>query len=184
MIEPTLIGYFARPTMKKADWPNSNRVEEIASASTCMSGCDWDWINEWRHNDLWVFDSPDLAMGVVPEDKRASCDLYAYRMFPIRYVEGRAEEFIIPPVEPIPLDASFEMLGFDIVSRYCGNCFECSPLSCNGLAEVVPTNRYCLLERLEDALCLAPTWEADGKTRPEPGPYYIVEIWRRRREKK
>ena len=74
--EPVFIGYFARPTTRRTNWPNSMTVEEICSASICMSGCEWDWINEWRHNGMWVYDSPETALDVVPFEHRSRCDLY------------------------------------------------------------------------------------------------------------
>ncbi len=86
----------------------------------------------------------------------------------------------------MPLDGSFINLGYDLVSREChtlvsptcGGQFGHSPLSCNHLAESVPTNRYCLLDTAEEAFALAPTLESSGC---EPGPYHIVEVWRQRR---
>ncbi len=187
---PTLLGYFAKPTWKRPDWLKAPQVEEICSVSECMSRGDWDWINEWRHNGMWVFDSPDLAWSVVPESLRAQCGLYAYRMFPFRYFLGQKVSSAIPEVNPMPLDGSFINLGYDLVSREChtlvsptcGGQFDHSPLSCNHLAESVPTNRYCLLDTVEEAFALAPTLEVPGQPpRGEPGPYHIVEVWRQRR---
>ena len=177
--EPKLIGYFARPTARRKDWPHAEVVEEICNASTCMSACDWDWINEWRHNEMWVFDSPELALEVVPVERRPGCDLYAYRLFPVRFVESRREPFAIPDVAPASLDATFERLGYDLVSRSQDNKFECSPISCNGLAADVPVNRHCLLDDAESAFALAETLEVAGQPmRGEPGPYFVVEVWR------
>ena len=177
---PRLIGYFARSTTPRKDWPHTEVVEEICNVSTHMSACDWDWINEWRHNGMWMFDSPDLALEVVPVERRTGCDLYAYRLFPVRFVESRREPFAIPDVAPVPLDATFERLGYDLVSRSQDNCFECSPLSCNDLASEVPVNRYCLLDDAEAASALAETLEVAGQPmRREPGPYFVVEVWRR-----
>lgn len=182
-IEPVLIGYFAKPTIKRVDWPKAESVEEICSVSNCMSGGDWDWINEWLHNEMWVFDSPELASKVVPDSKRPKCDLYAYRMFPGRYVMGKQQLFVIPALRAQPLDDSFEKLGYDLVSRETEADFGHSPLSCNGLADEVPTNRHCLLCSAEEAFALAPTMEIPGQPmRGEPGPYHIVEVWRKRRE--
>ena len=147
-----------------------------------MSGCDWDWINEWRHNEMWIFDSPKLARSVVPKPVLASCDLYAYKIFPVRYTAGTREVFSVPKVNPIPITADFQKLGYDLVSREANAEFGHSPLSCNHLAEEVPTNRYCLLETAEEAFALAPTLEVPGQPmRGEPGPYHIVEVWRQQR---
>lgn len=177
---PKLIGYFARPTTPKKDWPHAEVVEEICNVSTCMSACDWDWINEWLHNEMWMFDSPDLALKAVPVEQRAGCDLYAYQLFPVRFIESQRESYAIPDVSPAPLDTTFERLGYDLVSRSQDNCFEHSPLSCNDLAAEVSVNRHCLIDDVAAAFTLAETIEVPGQPmRGEPGPYYIVEVWRR-----
>jgi predicted negative regulator of RcsB-dependent stress response len=41
--------------------------------------------------------------------------------------------------------------GYDIVTFYVKAAPECSPLSCNGLANEIDTNEYCLLPSLENA---------------------------------
>ena len=180
--EPKFIGYFAMLAMKQPDWLKALQVEEICSASDCIGRTDWDWINEWRHNAAWVFDSPELAWSVVPQQLRESCDIYAFCLFPVRYELGSRASAAIPDVKPVPMDSSFTKLGYDLVSSTTGNCFEHSPLSCNGLAAEVPTNRYCLLDTAEEAFALAPTLEVPGQPmRGEPGPYHIVEVWRQRR---
>jgi len=179
--EPTLIGYFAKPTMKRTEWLNAPKVEEICCFAECQINPLFDWISEWRHNELWVFDSAELAWSVVPEQLRSDCQLFAYRMFPVRYRLGSSEEYQLPPVSPISLDSSFELLGFDLVPRSYDNAFECSPLWCNRLAEKVTANRFCLLDTAEQAFALAPTLEVPGQPlRGEPGPYHIVEVWRQR----
>lgn len=186
--EPVLVGYFAKPTMKRPDWLKAPQVEEICSASNCMSRADWDWINEWKHNACWLYDSSDLAREVLPSDKRDACDVYAYRLFPVRYFKGQRQSWSFPAVNAFPLSADFERLGVDLFSRSfeniaeCAPLFEHSPLSCNNLAAEVPTNRYCLLDSPEQAFAQVPTLEAPGKpARGEPGPYHIVEVWRKRR---
>lgn len=188
IVDPTLIGYFAKLTLKRPDWLKAPQVEEICSASNCMSRADWDWINEWKHNLVWLYDSPEQAQGVVPTEHRSACDLYAYRVFPVRYVKGSRKSFNFPDVQPESLNGSFESLGFDLFSRdfetvsECAPLFGCSPLSCNNLAAEVPTNRCCLLDTAEEAFALAPTLEVPGQPmRGEPGPYHIVEVWRQRR---
>lgn len=180
--EPKLIGYFARPNTKRIEWPKAEVVEEICNVSNCMSHGDWDWINEWRHNEMWVFDSPELALSVVPEEARSVCDVYGYRLYPVKFVKGTRQPFTITEVNPVRLDERFEKLGYDLVSRETESDFGHSPLSCNGLAAEVSTNRYCLLETAAEAFALAPTLEVPGQPlRGEPGPYHIVEVWRQRR---
>ena len=52
--------------------------------------------------------------------------------------------------------------------------FFCSPLSCNGMAEEYPVNRYCLVDDPDTALAMARDF-ATGNC--EPGPYCVVEVW-------
>lgn len=180
--DPTLIGYLAKPMMARPEGFNVQGVEEICSVATCIARGAIDWNSEFRQNEMWLFDSPELAWSAVPEAVRPQCGLYAYCLFPLRYYLGQRVPSTIPNVKPMPLDNSFIKLGYDLVSCEHGNQLDHSPLSCNGLGEEVPTNRYCLLERAEDAFAIAPTLEVPGQPlRGEPGPYHIVEVWRQRK---
>ncbi|NBR85553.1 MAG: hypothetical protein EB141_08315 [Verrucomicrobia bacterium] len=187
--EPTLIGYFAKLTLKRPDWLKATQVDEICSASTCMSRADWDWINDWKHNVIWLYDTPELALSVVPAEALPACDLYAYRLYPVRFIKGIRTPYSFPEVNTAPLSSHYERLGYDLFERAfesvseCAPFFGCSPLSCNNLAAEVPTNRYFLLDTAEEVFALAPTMEIPGKPpRGEPGLYHIVEVWRRRRD--
>jgi hypothetical protein len=174
---PILIGYFPKRTRKRPDWLEAAGVEEICSVSECVSEGPDDWIQRWLHNNLGVYNSPELAWRVVPEESRYEFDLYAYQMFPVKFVEGRQEPVDIPPLEIQALDGSFERLGYDIVSNSVGSGFECSPLSCNLMAKEVRVNSFCLVDECETAFQLAIKFEAGGC---EPGPYHVVEVWRQR----
>lgn len=58
--------------------------------------------------------------------------------------------------------------------------FGCSPLSCNGRAAEFNVNRYCLIDNLEKAIRAG---EHFGRTEPEPGPYYLYQVFRRPSER-
>ncbi len=143
-----------------------------------MSAAPDNWIDAWRHNDRWTFDTPELAWSVVSEDNREDFDLYAYRQFAVEFREGIPSPLELPKLDVIPLDEKFEKLGFDVVSSSTGNDFECSPLSCNGMASEVQTNQHCLLETLESAFEFARGCEGHGC---EPGPYYVIEVFRQKK---
>lgn len=125
-------------------------------------------------------------------DPRLCWHLYAFRMFPIRFANGGDEPLEIAeddfqPVEPLP--ESYVSLGLDVVSRHCENMFDCSPLNCNEHYDSVTVNRFCLLDHYETAAQLARHWST-GKFNTEgafvgpadPGPYFIVEVLRKRFE--
>ncbi len=135
---------------------------------------------------------PSPKASFSPTDPRFNWHLYAYRMFPIRFANGAEELLEIPeddfqPVEPLP--EGYDSLGLDLVNRHCENMFECSPLDCNGHYGTVTVNRYCLLDQFETAAQLARYWssgkyDAQGAYSgpAEPGPYFIIEVLRRRLE--
>ena len=93
----------------------------------------------------------------------------------MEFLEGAAHVLEIPTPEVTPLDEAFQGVGWDAVSRSTGQDFECSPLSCNHMVERFTVNAYCLVN-IHDAQTLAATAEREGC---EPGPYVVVNVWRR-----
>jgi len=172
-----LVGYFAKESAVPAGLAVPSHVAEICSVSHCINAAPPGWINRWLHNDLGFYNQPPEARAAW-QPQPAKLSLFAYRLLPHRFAQGRAEPFAAPqfPVEPLPQD--FVLLGFDAVSRSVSAFFECSPLSCNGLAAEVPVNRYCLVDTLAEAAALA---ERCSREEPEPGPYYVVEVLRQGR---
>ena len=96
-------------------------------------------------------------------------------MFPIEIDDTTEEPFEIPQLSVTPMSGAFTRLGYDVVSRSIGTSFECSPLSCNHMADHIPTNKYCLVEDFQSAVDAAKTFERE---QCEPGPYFIIEVWR------
>ncbi len=181
-MESVLLGYFPKQTMASPDWLGVPAVEEICSVSNCMSKGPDDWIKFWRHNDRWMFDTPELAWSVVDESDRERFDLYAYALFNVEFRNGIPSPIELPKLNAAPLvDSQFDALGFGVVSSSTGNDYECSPLSCNGLAATVDVNKHCLLDKIESGVSFAQKCESEGC---EPGPYYLMKVWRQKRDKK
>ena len=67
---------------------------------------------------------------------------------------------------PLPSPEYGSMLGFS-----------CSPLSCNAMSDEHAVNRFWLIDELERAIQVAKEF---GRTEPEPGPYYVYEVLRKR----
>lgn len=63
-------------------------------------------------------------------------------------------------------------------SRYAQSTLECSPLSCNGYADELGANRFCLFDTFEQALTAAQRFAAEDVA--EPGPYVVLEVWAER----
>ena len=173
---PVLIGYFPKRVVPRPDWLKAPGVLVIRSVSECMSSGPPDRIERWTHNEMWVYSTVAAARQTVPAGERASFEMQAYLILPVRWDDGVEEPLALPPLEAEPVPADFERVGFDVVSIMRGHSgFGCSPLSCNGMAAEIATNRHCLLDDLDVA-----TRTAEGFSRGdvEPGPYHVVEVLR------
>lgn len=168
-------GYFAKRVVPGSGWLNAPGVAEICSVSTCIASGPEGWIDRWLHNELGWFNSALDAMAVVPADERIVYRLFAYRIHPHLFRDGSAQPFALPPdVRAVAIPATFQSLGFDAVSKSLpGLGFECSPLSCNGMAAEMATNESCLFDSLDGAIAGAARFSIE---QPEPGDYYVVEV--------
>ncbi len=137
------------------------------------------WIHHWKHNnDTWLFDTPEAAWSVVPASGPERSRLYAYRLLPTLFHEsGEETEHPLPELTAVPVPDEFFRLGLDAVVRVVGKTegelnfpprFGCSPLCCNGMSEMYPENRYCLVDDLDTAIAMARDF-ATGNC--EPGQY-------------
>ena len=188
-IKPRTIGYLVKRTEGREDIP-FGAVEEVCSVSCCISTAP----AGQPLRGMGFHPSECVALSDAEHSTDRSCDLYAYRLLPVAFGEdgemrdldeeerdalAAAEE----NVEPIPPD--YICLGWDITNNSLGwknwPQFECSPLTCNGLAEQIATTRYGLIEELDRALTLTPEVI---KGPSEAGVYYVVQVWRKRRSNK
>jgi hypothetical protein len=173
-MEPKLVGYFPKQRTSVPDGYDLPGAEEIASVSECMASGPEGWVDLWKHNDAFLYNSPEQAWAVVPIDDVANYHMHAYKFASRVYGRDHAEPIEIQ-VTPIEIPQSFVRLGYDVVSRDYSATFECSPLSCNAMAREVPVNEFCLFEDLASAVQFA---ERCAVEQPEPGSYLVVEVWR------
>ncbi len=171
-------GYMAKRVSLKPDWLKAAQVVDIFSVSGCVSKDFADYIKYWKHNGYWLFDSPEMIRSVAIEN---SIDLEGTMMF---YYEVHESEFDGEEWQAFETDNSFptnvippsrmQLEGFDVVTLSVGTSPECSPLSCNRLADEVDTSEHCLFtsfEKAERAL-------NDGVFKnSEPGPYRIFSVY-------
>lgn len=129
--------------------------------------------------------------------------LCAYRIFPLMFTQSASPsvleskqlflaEYALPLPEPDW--TTFERLGYDVAqfkpirlldlegvspaeNNMTNGSYGCSPLSCNMLSDLYPVNRYCLLDDLDRAFQVGLKF---GHEEPEPGPFVIMEVLRRR----
>ncbi len=155
----------------------------------------WTSTNAARQSEL-----QSCCIDFLPEERLC---LYAFRAFPWMFARAAppvlleprqlfAAGYALPLHEPEWSD--YERLGYDVVqfepirlldldgdsraeSSLTSVSYGCSPLSCNGLACDYPVNSSCLLEDVETAFQAG---LAFGREEPEPAPYVIIEVLRRR----
>ena len=179
---PILIGFFPKKVVPRTDWFKNPVVRDICSVSTCISPGPDNWINKWKHNtDTWLFDTPAAARSILaPEDYDFT--VFAFRAFPVLFDGESTHPWDITPAPPYDL-SSFAFIGYDIVSRYGGTNFSCSPLSCNNGCETIPVNEHCLIDNLDDAWEAAERIGAESHSKQlwEPGPYCLIEVNREQR---
>ena len=72
------IGYMAKRVCKRPDWLNSDDVVDIYSVSGCISDDFADYIEYWKHNGYWLFDSPEVIRIVAQEN---SIDIQGTALF-------------------------------------------------------------------------------------------------------
>jgi hypothetical protein len=169
-----LIGYTAKQPMPRPERFQLETVREIASVSECIAHRPEGWIDEWQHNDWFVYDTPELARQIAVKLGAGAWPIDAYRVLPTQFEENGEVPLAIQ-TEAVPIPPSFERLGWDVASRGYTLMFECSPLSCNRMAAEIPVNDMCLLRSLDEAIAIARRF---AREQPEPGNYFVVEVWR------
>jgi hypothetical protein len=165
------------PEYPDATFPAPPPVEEICSVSHCISR-ELECVSDGTLQNLYGgFRDAGTAWNEVPRDRRSEFRLFAYRISDVLFVDGRQESLDLIPLDVESLPRTFERLGYDAVV-FQDNSLGCSPLSCNGQTYLASVNAHCLVNTAEEGLDLARQFSI-GK--PEPGPYSVVEVWRRRR---
>jgi len=171
-------GYMAKRVTTRPDWITAAHVSAIYSVSHCMSADFADYVNFWQHNGYWFFDSPQIIQKLAEEHALdlSGARLFYYEVHDREFDEGQWVEFQPEPSfkTEVVVPARKTLEGYDVVTFSVKTSAECSPLSCNGLADEIETNEHCLLKSLEGAQRLL----EDGKFKnSEPGPYRIVAVY-------
>jgi len=175
--EPIFVGFFPKARPARPDAFKPAHVVEICSVSNCINAAPEGWVDLWRHNELGFYDTEDLTLEVACSSP-GDFEVFAYRLFPLVFDNGRQLAFKVP-VSPLQPEAGFKLIGHDVVSRSSSPFFECSPLSCNYAAEEFAVNSWCLIENIEDAEGACRKISAGNY---EPGLYYLFEVLRNERD--
>jgi hypothetical protein len=171
-------GYMAKRVETRPTWLEAASVIDIFSVSDCVSENFADYIEYWKHNGYWLFDSPEIIRALAREKsiQLEGTLLFYYEVYEMEFdgknwcpyrPEPSFPTDIIPPVR-------IKLEGFDVVTFLAKNAPEHSPLSCNGLAKEIPTNDHCLLASFEDAYDKVTNGVFNNA---EPGPYRIFAVY-------
>lgn len=174
------VGYMAKHVVDRPDWLKSNHVNDVYSVSNCVSDYFADYINFWKHNGYWFFNSPEIIQELADEHSIVLKDakLFFYEVYELEYDEYEKSW------KPFSSESSFEtqviqpnaktLEGYDVVTFYVHTSPECSPLSCNSLSVEIDTNEHCLLPSFEKAKELLEEGKFENS---EPGPYRIFAVY-------
>lgn len=174
------VGYMSKKVVSRPDWLKADNVTDIYSVSGCVSEDFADYINYWKHNGYWFFDSAETIESVSTAE---GIDLsrntwFYYEVYEKQYDEDEKEwknfkpesSFETHVIEPI----SKHLEGYDVVSFYGQTSAECSLLSCNHMAQEIQVNEHCLFKTFEEAK--SHLEKGDFKD-CEPGPYRIFSVY-------
>jgi len=173
-------GYMAKRIATRPDWLQADHVVDVYSVSHCVSNDFANYINYWKHNGYWLFDSPEIMRELANEHSLdlTSTTLFYYEIHEREYDEqeqswkpfGPQPSFTTAIVQP----KYSHLEGYDVVTFSVHTNPECSPLSCNSLASEVETNEHCLLSSFEEAKQLLEEGKLDHS---EAGPYRIFAVY-------
>lgn len=173
-------GYMAKRISNRPDWLEASGVADVYSVSNCISNNFADYINYWKHNEYWLFDSPEIIQQVAKEHSidLTGIKLFYYEVYELEFHEDDGEWHAFkaePSFETNILEPRSKHLeGYDVVTFSAGTSPECSPLSCNLLAKDLRTNQHCLLDSFEEARQYL---EQGIFNNSEPGPYRIYAVY-------
>ena len=155
-------------------------MEQVLSLSSHVNDNFTDYIDFWRHNRWWLFDRPEIMLEIAHEQKidTTGLTLFYYEAFDHEY---DADEGIWRQIEPddgcatqVEVPKVKSLRGYDVVTYEMRNAPECSPLSCNCMAQELPVNRFCLFEDFTTAHEAVATGKFENS---EPGPYRIFAVY-------
>jgi hypothetical protein len=72
------VGYMAKRVTVRPSWLKAGSVEDVYSVSGCISEDFTDYINYWKHNGYWFFDSPEIITQLARDN---SLDLTGTNLF-------------------------------------------------------------------------------------------------------
>jgi hypothetical protein len=174
------VGYQAKLSCTKPEALQLPDVVDVYSVSNCVNEDFAAHTNDWKHNGYWLFDSPEIIRAIAREHSinLEGAKLFYYEAHEMEFNEKKSSWSTFSPkpsiVTGVVVPTAKRLEGFDLVTFFARNAPECSPLSCNRLAAVIPTNSNCLIGSFEEAKAALDSGKFDHA---EPGPYRIFAVY-------
>jgi len=173
-------GYLAKRSVRRPEQfaEKMPQVLDVFSVSSCVNDDFAEYVGFWKHNGYWLFDSPEIIRVVCSEHliELSGSSLFFYEVYSLQFDGTTWTPFanVSSFSTNVSIPAEKRLEGFDVVTFFAGNAPECSPLSCNGLAEKIHTNPHCLLHTFNEA---KQALESGFFSQSEPGPYRIFAVY-------
>ncbi len=176
----TPVGYMYKNVVPKPDWIKVENVHDIYSVSGCTSSQFSDFINYWKHNGYWFFNSSSIMRKIAEENNLdiSNTTLFYYEVYKFEFDEITKEWLLFRPDD---FDTNIEnpttkvLAGFDVVTFSVHTSPECSPLSCNYLAKDISVNSHCLFSSFIEAKEALENGFFDNS---ECGPFRIFSVYK------
>ncbi|WP_210265767.1 hypothetical protein [Bradyrhizobium aeschynomenes] len=162
------------------DWLKVESVADIYSVSACVSANFTEYVDAWKHNGYWLFDSPEIIeeLARVKGVELSTTTLFYYEAYELEYDETTRQWSAFAPEPSLVTNVSEpdtkQIEGFDVVSFWARTTPECSPLSCCSVAGDVPVNSHCLFKTFDEA---KEALERGVFDKTEPGPFRILAVY-------
>jgi len=174
------LGYMYKRVEKKPNYFKKDYIVDIYSLSNCISKDFAEYLEYWKHNGHGLFNSPNIMKEIAKINNLdlASCTLFYYEGYELEYDDDLREWH---KYEPDPdLETVIEspiaknLHGFDVANYSMSTIPDCSPLSCNYVANEVNVNEHCLFRTFEEAKS---SLESGVFVNTEPGPNRIIAVY-------
>lgn len=174
------MGYMLKKAVNRPDWIKADSVKDVYSVSGCICNDFADYVNFWKHNGYWFFDSPRVIEEIAAAEgiDVSEMKMFYYEVYETEFddqlkqwIRFSAEDsFPTAVIEP----QNKQLAGFDVTTFSQHTTAECSPLSCCSLATELPVNEHCLFNTFDEAKSAL---EEGFFTNSEPGPFRIFAVY-------
>jgi len=94
------VGYMTKRVSARPEWLQAEQVVDIYSVSNCVSNDFADYINYWKHNGYWLFDSPEIIRQMSLENSidLKGTSLFYYEVHDLEFEEAQSQwtRFVLP----------------------------------------------------------------------------------------